>query len=431
MRERRDILPFLSAAIICKNEETVIERCLRALLEHVDEVHLCDTGSSDGTLAVVRELQQTYPEVHVHMDYTWKKDFSAARNHANAKCRGVWIISVDCDTVVGVSCDLRAYLTALPDTVGVVEVQNDWNAMRFAFPKIYRNAPDIYYKYRYHNVLHNAGVWASRETEHVCFYEVRCSSSAPARTERMYDQLLYFDRMNMEEPDNARFWFYGARVCMDLGRHAEAIARFESHYERSAWTEEHYVGALYLGRCHMVLKDLDKAAWAWQKAFEFDTQRNEAVCELMELHKAAGNFHTALLWWSCFSQSPPARRLFVETAWTEWRGYDSASLVYWHLGQAEQAAALARRALLGNSCARIEINLNIYQEAAGARSSECAILLTSREDTVKQCLAPGAATLAGRAAAAPESNADTKAIAPPFAIMQTATAPANAALEVP
>ena len=104
--------------------------------------------TSDDTLALVRGVQQTHPQVNLHTDYTWKKDFSDARNHANAKCRGAWIISVDCDTVVEVSCDLRAYLAALPAEVGIVEVQNDWGASRFSFPKIYRNVADIYYKYQ-------------------------------------------------------------------------------------------------------------------------------------------------------------------------------------------------------------------------------------------------------------------------------------------
>jgi len=381
-------------------------RCLRALLEHVDEVHLCDTGSSDDTLELVRGVQQAHPQVNLHTDYTWKKDFAGARNHANAKCRGAWIISVDCDTVVEVSCDLRAYLAALPPEVGIVEVQNDWGASRFSFPKIYRNVADIYYKYCYHNVLHNAGNWASRELTQVCFHEKRDKSSSRARAERMHDQLSYFDRLNLEEPNDARAWFYGARVCMDLGRHEEAIVRFQAHAERAAWREEHYVGALYLGRCHRALEDTPRAARAWEKAFEIDTQRNEAVCELMELHKAASNYRTALLWWSCFSPSPPARRLFVEPAWTRWRGYDSASLVYWHLGCAEQAAALSRKALLNHSCARIQNNLKIYEEAA---KRDCTILSTSRETTLKQCLASGAA-LAERVTAGRETTAPEKAV---------------------
>ena len=46
----------ITAVIITKNEEKNIERCILSLAEVVDEVLVVDSGSTDKTLAISREL---------------------------------------------------------------------------------------------------------------------------------------------------------------------------------------------------------------------------------------------------------------------------------------------------------------------------------------------------------------------------------------
>lgn len=97
--ERQDIEEILkvkkvsvSAAMICKNEERCIGKCLDSLVDAVDEIVLVDTGSTDNTLNIV----ERYPKVKV-IHFDWCNDFSAARNAALPFLESDWVLWVDAD----------------------------------------------------------------------------------------------------------------------------------------------------------------------------------------------------------------------------------------------------------------------------------------------------------------------------------------------
>jgi tetratricopeptide (TPR) repeat protein len=83
--------PFLSAALIVRNEEQHLRDCLDSIRELVDEVVIVDTGSTDGTVPMAERLGAT-----VH-HYAWHDDFAAARNHCLERCTGTWILYIDAD----------------------------------------------------------------------------------------------------------------------------------------------------------------------------------------------------------------------------------------------------------------------------------------------------------------------------------------------
>ena len=71
--------------MIVKNEVTVIERCLRSVMGFIDRWVIVDTGSSDGTQALVRETLQAIPgELH---ERPWQ-DFGHNRSEALRLARG-------------------------------------------------------------------------------------------------------------------------------------------------------------------------------------------------------------------------------------------------------------------------------------------------------------------------------------------------------
>lgn len=87
--------PLLSIGMIVKNEIRCIEKCLQALQPLRDaipcELVIADTGSDDGTRAVV----QRYADIC--FDFAWVNDFSAARNAVLDRCSGRWTLTVDAD----------------------------------------------------------------------------------------------------------------------------------------------------------------------------------------------------------------------------------------------------------------------------------------------------------------------------------------------
>lgn len=85
----------VSLAMIVKNEEKTIIRCLSSIKKIVDEIIIVDTGSTDNTINILK----TYSNVKL-FHYAWCDDFSLARNFALDQCTGDYILSLDADEYV-------------------------------------------------------------------------------------------------------------------------------------------------------------------------------------------------------------------------------------------------------------------------------------------------------------------------------------------
>lgn len=148
--------PFLSLCMIVKNEEKVLERCLKSIHHLIDEIIIVDTGSTDKT----KEIAKMYTD-YIY-DFQWTNNFSDARNYAQMKATGEWILVLDADEYVDQDNFVEAIqeLRSFPSTVdslyctiynfvGVYgeEVIQHHN-MRF-----YRNIPSLHYIRAIHEQL--------------------------------------------------------------------------------------------------------------------------------------------------------------------------------------------------------------------------------------------------------------------------------------
>lgn len=83
--------PFLSACIMCKDEQRFLPRCLESLRGVVDEIIFVDTGSTDRSIEIAQEHGA---KIH---HFAWIDDFSAARNETLRLASGRWVLIIDCD----------------------------------------------------------------------------------------------------------------------------------------------------------------------------------------------------------------------------------------------------------------------------------------------------------------------------------------------
>jgi glycosyltransferase involved in cell wall biosynthesis len=99
--------PKISGAIMCKNEEESIERCLLSIYDVCDEIVIMDTGSTDDTMEIVKQ----YPKVKLIEKSIPVWDFSVARNLSFSLCSGEWILMIDADeSLCSNQKELRAFI---------------------------------------------------------------------------------------------------------------------------------------------------------------------------------------------------------------------------------------------------------------------------------------------------------------------------------
>jgi glycosyltransferase involved in cell wall biosynthesis len=85
----------ISLAMIIKNEEKNIQKCIESVKELVDEIVIVDTGSTDNTINIIKE----YPNIRIY-HYLWCEDFSKARNFSIEKTTGEYILVLDGDEFI-------------------------------------------------------------------------------------------------------------------------------------------------------------------------------------------------------------------------------------------------------------------------------------------------------------------------------------------
>ena len=85
--------PAISAAVICLNEEENIARCLDCL-SWCDQIVVVDSGSTDNTLDIVAQYQNTKIFIRPFDTYINQK------NYALEQCDHDWVLSLDADEVL-------------------------------------------------------------------------------------------------------------------------------------------------------------------------------------------------------------------------------------------------------------------------------------------------------------------------------------------
>lgn len=116
--------PTIGLTMIVRNEARCIARCIQSAQSVVDSVTVCDTGSTDGTVEIARNLG-----AHV-VHAVWQDDFSAARNVSLDHSQADWNLVLDADEWLD-SGVTREQLQVSPGTtpfVGLITVRSAFAA---------------------------------------------------------------------------------------------------------------------------------------------------------------------------------------------------------------------------------------------------------------------------------------------------------------
>lgn len=105
----------IAACIIAKDEEDNIGRCIKSIIEVVDEIWVWDCGSTDRTMEIVKGFEDRYwPKVYrrslnTDPDGDGLANFGIWRNQSISETQADWIQWIDCDEVLLQPFNLRRY----------------------------------------------------------------------------------------------------------------------------------------------------------------------------------------------------------------------------------------------------------------------------------------------------------------------------------
>jgi len=247
----------ISTTIICKNEQDHILDCLRSL-DGIDEIIVCDTGSTDDTLSLVNGLN----DERIRLAYfPWEDHFANARNSALAHATGDWCIFIDADEelVPGSVEALRKAIRENPTAKTLritcrskIDPKHSHYVVR-----AHLRTPEIYWVGRIHETLNwddqivvpDACVLAGYSTAH---------ANDPDRALRLLS-LDYDEQWATPSGPTSRTLYYLAREWYYRKEWAKAAELFEDRAQSIGYRAECGDALLYLARCYWQMRQGDKA----------------------------------------------------------------------------------------------------------------------------------------------------------------------------
>lgn len=265
----------ITATIICKNEREHIVDCLDSLRE-VDTVVLCDTGSTDDTLARARVAR---PTGLVITHFPWVDHFADARNAALAAAEGDWCIVIDCDEVLapGSVAKLKEAIKNNPEATTLrflCRSKSHPNQVHYMI-RAHKRTPEIQWRGRIHEALSSDSTQVAEGCEIIYGYSV-AHADDPDRALRILQQ-DYDAAVQSGGAPEPRNLYYLAREHIYRKDFPKAIPLLEARVATIGFRPECADAYLYLSTCYWLTGQGDKAREACMKSLIMAPDCKEAL----------------------------------------------------------------------------------------------------------------------------------------------------------
>ncbi|HEY4012502.1 MAG TPA: glycosyltransferase [Polyangiaceae bacterium] len=352
--------------MIVKNEARVIARCLASVRPFVSSWVVIDTGSMDGTQALVREAMRDLPgELH---DRPWR-DFATNRNEALAfaEKRADYVLVVDADDLLVAP----EGFSLPPLTADAYELRIDYAATSYYRTQLFRaNAG-----FRYVGVLHEvvvgpAGVTTARLAG--LTYLISNDGSRSRDPDKYKKDAAVLEAALAEDPGHGRTAFYLAQSYRDAGEPEKALAAYERRAAMGGWAEEVWYSLYQVARLSAALeRPVGDVVAAHMRAYEYRPSRAEPLCYVALYLREHGRAAAAYPFARAAADIPwPEDVLFVDTSVYGWRALDELGVSGYWAGRYAEAGGACEKLLEGTSLppehrARVEKNLVFCREKSG------------------------------------------------------------------
>lgn len=280
----------LSQCMIVKNEEANIRKALSWGKGIVFEQIVVDTGSTDKTIEIAKEMGAAV------YHFQWINDFSAAKNYAIEQAAGDWIAFLDADEYFSKkdALKLKRILDSGVDK-NIEAINCAWihlNDSGKPFSKaiqtrIFRNKKEL----RYHNKIHEQLQLIDRRT--ICCVDLQndlsilhtgYSESSYKKTGKSERNIVMLQEALAETPEDYNMWSYLGDAFIAENRHQEAAKAYEKVLTHAA-------------TCHLLEDRLNRAAYYYMQ-FLIDTndpQEDEKIQAIYSFMKKRGNVNPDII----------------------------------------------------------------------------------------------------------------------------------------
>lgn len=358
----------VTATLIVRDEEHTLPICLDSLSGAVDEIVVVDTGSRDATRQVAkRYTSQVY-------DFTWVKDFAAARQFALDQAKTDWVTWVDADDVVLGAGAISELAANAPVDVGAIywpyitaRDRYDNPTCQFWRERLVRNDGSYHWEGRVHEVLTTSRDWKTMNSSQVVV-EHRPPPGEASHSRRNLE-ILEAEYAESGKNPAPRLLFYLGREYAVNGQPEQALQIFAEYRQRASWGDERYQAMLQEAEIQLVLGEDEQAIDTLFQTLKVCPHWPDAYFALARAYYYRRDWHKVVHWTEIGRAMPwPETLLFTNPMdyRFNWMIYYTNALFY--LNEVQAALEWTDRALTicpGDSMHRQ--NLAFFRESVSGR----------------------------------------------------------------
>lgn len=350
----------ISLCMIVKNEEEVLERCLKSAKNLVDEIVIVDTGSTDKTKEIAANFTDKI------YDFVWIDDFSAARNFSFSKATKEYIMWLDADDVIE-KAEGKKLLELKEKSEGVDVVMMKYNILfdernnpTFSYyrERIVKNNKSFFWVDPVHEIIvpHGKIIHADIAVSHK-----KNGGKYTDRNLKIYQKLI-----TGEVALSPRQKFYYSRELMYNGLLDEAIESFNEYLEKdNGWVENKIEACQNMANCYSQKSDFNSAIKSLFQSFMYDKPRAEILCGIGNIFMTQKKFEQAIFWYKQAATGKPNYESggFIQKDYYDLIPYLQICVCYYNVGDNKRAEYYNNKAYKVNPENRaVKLNRDFFRK---------------------------------------------------------------------
>ena len=268
--------------MIVKNESKIITRLFNSVISIIDSYCICDTGSTDNTIDIIRDyMTKAGKRGEVYIEPF--KNFGYNRTHALERAAqwAEYALLLDADMVLGVTSQFNSS-SLTGDAYTILQKNSDIEYYNMRIAKTGIGIRCVGPTHEYYDVP------GGRSSEPIKSLIINDIGDGGAKADKFERDVRLLTQGLVDEPGNVRYMFYLANSYRDLGKHNDAITWYKKRFDAGGWIEEVFYAAYEMGKQYAVLKDMPNAIYWWLEAYNRHPVRAESLYEIVKHYRETG-----------------------------------------------------------------------------------------------------------------------------------------------
>ena len=275
--------------MIVKNESKIITRLFDSLLNVIDTYCICDTGSTDSTIACIGDY---FDSKGIDGKLVYKKFINFGKNrtysldeakrmmnklYPDEEC---YLLLLDADMVLRVGESFNKDLLKN----GIYSLFQGGDHFQYSNTRLINTKIDVVVKCPTHEYYDIITPNITNEKIPISVLFIIDIGDGGSKENKFKRDIELLTSGIEEEPTNGRYYFYLANSYFDLGDYPNAIKYYNELIRVGSWVEEEFYSLYRLGISHERLKD-ERCILYWMKAYQKLPVRAESLYEIIKYYR--------------------------------------------------------------------------------------------------------------------------------------------------